>query len=145
MWSWFLRLTRDSISGLKVESFKRKSFSTHSLFLYLFFKYTKVENALSHKYVVVNPISSFKAMVEITGYSPLAFIQNGIKLESLNVDFRAKSQESSVRESSSDVESFTLLRESSSNGFLIQSSSSCIFGKYFLKQEPFLSIKVKIY
>lgn len=57
--------------------------------------------------MVAKPISFSKAVFEITGCNPFALIQNGIKLEFLNVYFKAESHESSIRETSSDVDRFS--------------------------------------
>ena len=57
--------TRESISGLKLDTFSLKSLSTFNLFLHLFFK-RKVEKARSHKKVVVKPIKRISGILART-------------------------------------------------------------------------------
>jgi hypothetical protein len=58
-----------------LESLSLKSFSTHSLCLYLVFMLVRAENPISHRYVVAKDISVLTARFANLGYSERSPIQ----------------------------------------------------------------------
>ena len=60
---------RLSILGVMLDKHTRTSLSTKSLDLYFVFIFLSAENAVSHRYVVINGNKMFTALLDNSGYS----------------------------------------------------------------------------
>ena len=72
-------LHRLSILGVMLDKHTRMSLSTTSLDLYFIFIFVSAENAVSHKYVVVNGNKMFTALLDNSGYSVDTLSQKAYK------------------------------------------------------------------